>query len=83
VLYTITDVEELGTWMKEKLDAHPMFERISDEALEADPAAQVLSTATEEGQKVARNKGSTWRNCYRRREKAVIASIGSHACAGS
>ena len=27
VLYTITDVPELGEWMASKLDAHPLFER--------------------------------------------------------
>lgn len=65
-LYTITDVKDLGDWMKEKLDSHPMFERLSDEELEDDPAAGLLTEATEEGQKVARNKGSTYRNVYRR-----------------
>ena len=38
-------------------DAHPLFERLSDEELEADVAAQLLDNATEEGQKVARNSG--------------------------
>lgn len=27
MLYTITDVPELGEWMQAKLDAHPLFER--------------------------------------------------------
>lgn len=27
MLYTITDVPELGEWMKAKLDVHPLFER--------------------------------------------------------
>ena len=40
-----------------KLDEHPLFERISDKELEADPAADLLTSATEEGQKVARNLG--------------------------
>lgn len=52
--------------MKAKLDAHPLFERVSDEELESDPAAGLLAEGTEEGQKVARNSGSVWRNCYRR-----------------
>ena len=38
-------------------DAHPLFERLSDEELESDPAACLLASATEEGQKVARNSG--------------------------
>ncbi|KAG1671830.1 hypothetical protein FOA52_000207 [Chlamydomonas sp. UWO 241] len=66
MLYTITDVKDLGDWMRAKLLAHPMFELISDEDLESDPAAGVLINATEEGQKVARNKGNTWRAVFRR-----------------
>eukprot|EP00955_Chlamydomonas_euryale_P020065 213604-Chlamydomonas_euryale.AAC.8 len=66
MLYTITDVKELGEWMRAKLTAHPMFEPVSDEELENDPAANVLTDATEEGQKVARNKGNTWRAVFRR-----------------
>ena len=38
-------------------DAHPLFVRVSDEELAADPAACLLDKATEEGQKVARNSG--------------------------
>lgn len=37
---------------RDKLDAHPLFERISDEELESDPAAGLLTQGTEEGQKV-------------------------------
>lgn len=65
-MYTITDVEELGTWMRENLEQCPLFERIGEEELASDPAAQLLTSATEEGQKVARNSGQTWRNVYRR-----------------
>ena len=68
VIYTITDVEEVGVWMRERLEAHPMFDAISDAELEGDPAAALLATATEEGKKVKRNGGSTWRACFRRRE---------------
>eukprot|EP00798_Chlamydomonas_sp_ICE-L_P007848 gene7848-1054_t len=66
MLYTITDVKELGDWMRAKMDAHPMFERISDEELESDPAAGLLTSSSEEAQKVARNQGETYRNVYRR-----------------
>ncbi|KAK2076074.1 hypothetical protein QBZ16_001410 [Prototheca wickerhamii] len=65
-LYTITDVEELGIWMKEKLDAHPLFEPVPEEENAADPAAELLVHGTEEGQKVARNGGKTWTSIYRR-----------------
>lgn len=31
ILYTITDVRDLHEWMVEHLDAHPLFQRMSDE----------------------------------------------------
>ncbi|KAL8458704.1 hypothetical protein ACS0TY_036272 [Phlomoides rotata] len=66
IIYTITDVEELGDWMKSCLEGHPLFEPISEDKLEADPVVGLLSTATEEGIKVARNEGQTFRAVYRR-----------------
>ncbi|KAJ1417850.1 hypothetical protein SESBI_16311 [Sesbania bispinosa] len=66
IIYTITDVEELGEWMKSCLENHPMFESLTDEELEADPVVKLLSSATEEGQKVARNGGQTFQAVYRR-----------------
>lgn len=66
IIYTITDVEELGEWMNGCLDDHPMFEALAEEELEADPVVKLLSSATEEGQKVARNGGQTYRAVYRR-----------------
>ena len=51
---------------RDRLEAHPLFERVSDEELEGDAAAQLLLQGTEEGQKVARNSGKTWRHVYRR-----------------
>nr|GLL39399.1 tRNA (guanine-N(7)-)-methyltransferase [Ipomoea trifida] len=66
IIYTITDVDELGEWMKSCLEDHPLFEALSNEELEADPAVKLLTTATEEGQKVARNDGQTFQAVYRR-----------------
>mmetsp|Transcript_10509 Transcript_10509/g.29899 ORF Transcript_10509/g.29899 Transcript_10509/m.29899 type:complete len:257 (+) Transcript_10509:69-839(+) len=66
VIYTITDVEELGTWMGSHLSGHPLFEPLSEEELAADPCADLINLATEEGQKVERNNGKTYRNVYRR-----------------
>ena len=54
--------------MRGKLEAHPMFERVTDEELESDLAAGMLYESSEEGQKVARNKGNTWRAVFRRLE---------------
>ncbi|MBA0829710.1 hypothetical protein Goarm_014295, partial [Gossypium armourianum] len=66
IIYTITDVEELGEWMKSCLQNHLMFEPLSETELDADPVVKLLSTATEEGQKVARNGGQTFQAVYRR-----------------
>ncbi|KAI4316170.1 hypothetical protein L6164_024176 [Bauhinia variegata] len=66
IIYTITDVEELGDWMKSCLENHPMFEALSEKELEADPVVKLLSSATEEGQKVARNGGQTFQAVFRR-----------------
>lgn len=71
VIYTITDVEELGEWMKACLDGHPMFESLTEGELEADPVVKLLSSATEEGQKVARNGGQTFQAVYRRIVQAL------------
>ena len=51
-------------WHSPYLLFHPP--RVSDEELESDPAAGMLYESSEEGQKVARNKGNTWRAVFRR-----------------
>ncbi len=56
-MYTITDVPELAEWMKSKVAAHPSFRPLSQEELDADVAAGLLITSSEEGQKVERNSG--------------------------
>ncbi|KAL5200312.1 hypothetical protein ABZP36_021515 [Zizania latifolia] len=66
IIYTITDVEELGEWMRSCLEKHPLFEVIPEELLKADPVVKLLSTATEEGKKVARNGGQTFQAIFRR-----------------
>ncbi|KAL0856283.1 hypothetical protein Bca101_061436 [Brassica carinata] len=66
IVYTITDVEELGEWMKSCLEKHPMFESLTQEELDSDPVVELLCSATEEGQKVARNGGQTFRAIFRR-----------------
>ena len=68
ILYTITDVEEVGQWMWSRLEEHPLFEEVPEAELAQDEAAKLLASATEEGKKVARNKGSTWRAVFRRRQ---------------
>lgn len=66
IIYTVTDVEELGEWMRKCLEDHPMFKALTSEELEADPVVKLLTVATEEGQKVARNEGQTFQAIFRR-----------------
>ncbi|KAF8723581.1 hypothetical protein HU200_021536 [Digitaria exilis] len=66
IIYTITDVEELGEWMRSCLEKHPLFEAVPEEEIKADPVVKLLSTATEESQKVARNGGQTFHAIFRR-----------------
>ncbi|KAL9549222.1 tRNA (guanine-N(7)-)-methyltransferase (tRNA(m7G46)-methyltransferase) [Mucor bainieri] len=68
ILYTITDVKDLHLWMVKHLDEHPLFEKLTDEECENDPAVPHVRTATEEGKKVARNQGDKYLACYRRIE---------------
>lgn len=66
ILYTITDVLDLHEWMKQHLDQHPMFERLDPEQENQDPCVEIMTHATEEGKKVARNNGSKYIACYTR-----------------
>mmetsp|Transcript_17755 Transcript_17755/g.49176 ORF Transcript_17755/g.49176 Transcript_17755/m.49176 type:complete len:322 (+) Transcript_17755:176-1141(+) len=68
-LYCITDVKELHEWHVAKCDAHPLFDRIEDEKeLADDPCVNAMIIETEEGKKVARNKGSKYYAVYRYRD---------------
>lgn len=71
IIYTITDVEELGLWMKSCLEDHPLFEPLTEDELQNDLVIKLLSTATEEGQKVERNGGQTFQAVYRRVEPTL------------
>lgn len=65
-LWTVTDVHDLHQWMVERLDAHPLFERIPDAELADDPIMTAVMERTEEGIKVTRNNGSKYPAVYRR-----------------
>lgn len=76
-LYTITDVKELHEWHVAKCDAHPLFERIEDKKeLAKDPCVNAMVTETEEGKKVARNKGSKYYAVYKYRDDLVTSQEG-------
>ena len=68
LLYTATDVKDLHDWMVEKLDAHPLFERIPNEELSQDHVVKCVLEKTEEGIKVARNNGDKFLAVYKRLE---------------
>lgn len=66
LIYTITDVHDLHLWMVSHLEAHPLFERLSEVELAADPVVEKLFESTEEGQKVSRIQGEKWCAVFRR-----------------
>lgn len=84
MLYTISDVRELHEWMARHGDEHALFERVSDEELATDPAVPIVMADTEEGKKVARNKGEKHLAVFRRLEddeadRRVLATGFWHA----
>ncbi|KAI1880708.1 hypothetical protein JX265_000948 [Neoarthrinium moseri] len=66
IIYTITDVEDLHHWMVHHLEAHPSFERVSEEEQQADECVTIMSSETEEGKKVSRNNGQKLIALFRR-----------------
>lgn len=67
-VYTITDVEDLHSWMVEHLAAHPSFERVGEEEVESDECVSAMRVETEEGKKVERNGGKKFVAVFRRLE---------------
>ncbi|KAF6809512.1 hypothetical protein CPLU01_15485 [Colletotrichum plurivorum] len=68
IIYTITDVEPLHQWMVEHFNAHPSFDRVSEEEQERDECVKIMRSETEEGKKVARNHGQKHVALFRRQE---------------
>ncbi|EDW06288.1 tRNA (guanine-N(7)-)-methyltransferase [Drosophila mojavensis] len=66
LVYTMTDVEDLHTWIVSHMTQHPLFERLSDEEANADPITPKLYQSSEEGAKVVRNKGEHFLAIFRR-----------------
>jgi tRNA (guanine-N7-)-methyltransferase len=67
-IYVITDVKELYDWEVEHLEMHPLFERVPEPEVEADPCIRFMSKGTDEARKVIRNQGSMWWAVYRKRD---------------
>jgi tRNA (guanine-N7-)-methyltransferase len=68
IIYTITDVTDLHKWMAGHFDDCNLFERLSEDDLEKDECVNIMSSETEEGKKVTRNKGLKLVACFRRLE---------------
>ena len=64
-LYTITDVSELTDWMVDHLTRFPLFRRLPNDALTADPVVRLL-LLTDQGLKVARNNGNMFIAAFER-----------------
>jgi tRNA (guanine-N7-)-methyltransferase len=70
-LYCITDVKELHEWHVRECDAHPLFRRLSEDALKANPCVKAMTVETEEEKKVERNEGSKYHAVYERLEQPM------------
>ena len=46
---------------------HPLFERVPENEVEADPCIKFMREGTDEARKVIRNEGSMWWAIYRKR----------------
>ncbi|KAK3316106.1 putative methyltransferase-domain-containing protein [Apodospora peruviana] len=79
IVYTITDVPDLHEWMVGHFDAHPLFERVSQEEQEADPCVAIMRTETEEGKKVERHSGQKYVALYRRLEDPLTNNAATTA----
>ncbi|XP_028928540.1 tRNA (guanine-N(7)-)-methyltransferase isoform X1 [Ornithorhynchus anatinus] len=66
LVYTVTDVADLHSWICTHFEEHPLFERVPLEMLSDDPIVKRLDTSTEEGKKVGRTGGQTFPAVFRR-----------------
>lgn len=73
-VYTITDVEELHSWMVRHFEAveagevRELWERVDGEELENDECVRVMKEETEEGKKVTRTGGRKFVGVWRRKQ---------------
>ncbi|KAK1866350.1 hypothetical protein I4F81_008870 [Pyropia yezoensis] len=66
VAYAVTDVYTLSAWMFTRFDAHPLFMRLTDAELAADPMVAFVRDHTDEAQRVERNGGTKFVGAWRR-----------------
>ncbi|RKP02077.1 hypothetical protein CXG81DRAFT_11191 [Caulochytrium protostelioides] len=80
LLYIATDVRALFDWMVTHIDKHPLFQRLDQAAIDADPCVRCVLEETEEGKKVARNAGDKFMLVYRRLPTAEVAAAMPDWC---
>jgi tRNA (guanine-N7-)-methyltransferase len=68
MIYTITDVEELGNWMQKALNEHPLFERVSDEELANDPLIPHMQNSSEDGIRTTNQNLNKYQAVYRKKQ---------------
>jgi len=76
VAYAVTDVRKLADWMFTRFDAHPLFGRLTDAAMGADPMVAFVRDHTDEAQRVERNGGAKFVGAWRRLPDPPGASAG-------
>jgi len=56
LIYAVSDVKELGDWMRDKLEKHPSFEALSSEEMDRDPYAQYVKDSSEDAVRSQKQK---------------------------
>ncbi|PRP75797.1 hypothetical protein PROFUN_08791 [Planoprotostelium fungivorum] len=67
IAYTISDVEDLHQWMDNHFSQHPLFEKLTQEELDADPVVPLVYASSEEARKVDRVNGKKMIAVFRRK----------------
>ena len=67
LLYNVTDVKDLSEWMQTHLDASPLFERLTDAEVEADPYIQHVAHASEDAVRTEKKGLSKYYSIHRKR----------------
>lgn len=72
IAYIVTDVEELFTWMVDRFENHPLFERRSNDQHRQDAVSTFVRDFTDEAQRVERSDRSKFDASFRRIPNPVL-----------
>ncbi|KAL0478925.1 hypothetical protein AKO1_007818 [Acrasis kona] len=67
MIYTITDVQELGEWMQKHLDEHPLFDRVPEGELVSDPFIKYIQNSSEDGERTTKQGLNKYQAVYRKK----------------